>query len=180
MALCRELLQVTVLLLLTFYEINGHNILEGVRNPDTGIDVAHLLNTGQGERKPASKIDRVLKILEGLQKQINHLKGRVEELHKLQADLNATKKECQNVPGIPYLTVFFLSVVITLVRAVTYGPFSLENRSKLSVKVKPIERTSRTIPCSIATVCRTFFPFGLWGEEISSFVCRLRRWEFNG
>ena len=111
MAFVRDLLHRVVFLLLISYEINGHNILEGVRNPDTGIDVAQLLDAGQTlNKRPASKIDRVLKILEGLQKQINQLKDRVDEIHKLQTDLNATNKDCDNNAGILYTYAFFLRI----------------------------------------------------------------------
>jgi len=81
------------------YAINGHTILEGVRNPETGIDVAQLIDSAQNEERQVSKLDRVLKILQGLQNQINQLKSRVEDIHKLQADLNATKRECEQTSG---------------------------------------------------------------------------------
>ena len=84
------------------YAINGHTILEGVRNPETGIDVAQLLDTAQNEGRQVSKLDRVLNILQGLQNQINQLKSRVDDIHKLQADLNATKRECEQNSGKPY------------------------------------------------------------------------------
>lgn len=83
-----------IILIFISHENNGQNILEGVRNADANIDVAHLLD-GQNIKKPDSKIDRILSILEGLQKQVNRLKSSVNEIQKLQADLNATRHECK-------------------------------------------------------------------------------------
>ena len=83
------------LLLLFSFEIYGQNILEGVGNPEAGIDLSQLLNPGGNVKKPVSKIDRALNILEGLQKQINQLRSSVDKIQKMQADLKATKKDCR-------------------------------------------------------------------------------------
>lgn len=94
MAASIEFLSRIILVLLSSIEVNGQNILGGVGNPDSNIDLSQFLN-GQNIKEPVSKIDRVLNILEGLQKQVNQLKRSVDDIQKLQADLNATKQECK-------------------------------------------------------------------------------------